>query len=63
MSKKNWCGKEMGKCCSGGGIYFLGLIGSAIYYIQTAGTFGQGVVGILKALVWPVFAIYHLLGL
>ena len=46
--------------CSGG-IYFLGFIGAAVYYIQTAVSFWEGVLGILKALVWPVFLIYELL--
>lgn len=36
-------------------------IGAAVYYIQQADTFGAGVVGILKALVWPAFLVYKLL--
>ncbi len=55
------CHKGTGAC--GGGIYFLGFIGAAVYYIQQSATFGQGVVGFLKALIWPVFLIYKLLGL
>ena len=46
----------------GGAVYGLGLIGAAFYYIQHAATFGAGVVGVLKALVWPAFVVYHLLG-
>ena len=62
------------KCCEGvgynkkkwhhhgggmfGGIYGLAFIGAAIYYVQQATTFGGGVVGILKALVWPAMLIY-----
>ncbi|MCK5149789.1 hypothetical protein KAJ87_02595 [Candidatus Pacearchaeota archaeon] len=46
----------------GGGIYFFGLIGAAIYYLQTATSFWGGVLGILKALVWPAILIYKLLG-
>jgi hypothetical protein len=42
-----------------GGIYFLGFIGALIFYLQT----GEGFVGFLKALVWPVFLVYKLLGL
>jgi len=62
---KNKQKKEMkncycGKC--GGGIYFLGFIGAAVYYIQQSATFWQGVVGVLKALVWPVFLVHKLLG-
>ncbi len=41
--------------------YGLGFIGAAVYYIQQAATFGEGVVGILKAFVWPAFLVYELL--
>ena len=48
---------------SGGGnaVYGLGLIGALVYYIQAADGFWGGVLGILKALVWPAFVIYDLL--
>ncbi len=39
-------------------IYGLGFIGSAIYFISAATSFGMGVVGFLKAIVWPVFLVY-----
>jgi hypothetical protein len=39
-------------------VYILGLIGAGVYYIGKAATFGAGVVGFLKALVWPAFLIY-----
>jgi len=42
-----------------GVIYGLGLIGAAIYFISTAATFWLGVLGFLKALVWPVFLVYE----
>lgn len=45
-----------------GGVYFLGFIGATVYYIQQSTTFWQGAVGILKALVWPAFLVYKLLG-
>ena len=44
-----------------GGTYFLGIIGAAVYYIQDSSGFWGGVVGFLKALVWPAFLIYELL--
>jgi hypothetical protein len=49
----------------GGGdaVYGLGLIGALVYYVQTADGFWAGVLGILKALVWPAFLTYHLLKL
>jgi hypothetical protein len=44
---------------SSGGAYFLGFIGAFIYYIQQAVTFGDGVIGFFKALVWPAMLVYH----
>ena len=48
---------------AGGGnaVYGLGLIGALIYYIQESDGFWSGVLGVLKALVWPVFVVYELL--
>lgn len=46
---------------SAGAVYGLGLIGAAIYYISTACTFWLGVLGFLKAIVWPVFLVYEAL--
>ena len=43
-----------------GGGWFLGFIGAVIYFLQTATSFGDGVVGVLKAIVWPAFLVYHL---
>lgn len=42
-------------------VYGIGIIGAAIYYIQAANGFWVGVLGILKALVWPAFLVYALL--
>ncbi len=44
----------------GGGFYFLTFIGTAIYYIGQAPNFWYGVLGILKALVWPAMLIYEI---
>ena len=43
------------------GLYFMGFIGAAIYYISTATDFWIGVVGVLKAIVWPAFLVYEAL--
>ncbi len=43
-------------------VYGMAFIGAAIYYIQQADTFGMGVLGVLKALMWPAVLIYQLLG-
>ncbi|HYD03523.1 MAG TPA: hypothetical protein VEC16_04445 [Alphaproteobacteria bacterium] len=45
----------------GGAFYALGFIGAAIYYISTATSFWTGVLGFLKAIVWPVFLVFGLL--
>lgn len=43
-----------------GGTYFLIFIGVAVYYIRQAESFWQGVLGILKAMVWPAFLAHKL---
>ncbi|MCK5044888.1 hypothetical protein KAR26_04155 [Candidatus Parcubacteria bacterium] len=43
----------------GSAVYCLGLIGAAVYFISNATTFWMGVVGFLKALVWPAFLAYY----
>ena len=52
-----------GKGGCGGCAYFLGVIGAAIYYISNATGFWMGVLGVLKALVWPVFIVMKILGM
>jgi hypothetical protein len=49
-----------GGAAAGGGIYGLGFIGAAIYFIGHAATFWLGVLGFLKALVWPAFLVWGL---
>ena len=66
-AKEECCGKghfmhHHGKH-SGGAIYGLGFIGAAVYYISTATGFWMGVLGFLKALVWPAFLVFGLLKL
>ena len=46
-----------------GGAYFLAMIGAAVYYLHTSYGFWGSVGALLKALVWPAFLVYHLLGL
>lgn len=46
---------------SGGAIYGLGIIGAAVYFIQHSDTFWGGVLGLLKAIVWPAVVIYKAL--
>jgi hypothetical protein len=44
---------------SSGAVYGLGLIGAAIYFISNATSFWTGVLGFLKAIVWPAFLVYE----
>lgn len=46
---------------SGGAVYGFGLIGAAIYFISQATTFWLGVLGLLKALVWPAILVFEAL--
>lgn len=47
--------KHSGGC---GGLYFLGFIGALVYFIQQATSFTDGLVGLLKAFIWPAFLIH-----
>ncbi len=53
--------REMHKTAPAGAVYGLGLIGAAVYFISHATGFWMGVLGFLKALVWPAFLVYDLL--
>lgn len=44
---------------AGDAVYALGMIGAAVYFISSATSFIAGVVGFLKALVWPAFLVYE----
>ncbi len=50
--------KWRGHGAMGGGIYFFAFVGVAVYYIQQSTTFWMGVLGFLKAIVWPAMLIY-----
>jgi hypothetical protein len=59
--KEGGCGVGYGRGGCGGALYGLGFLGAAIYYISTASGFWMGVLGVLKALVWPAFLVFELL--
>lgn len=68
VKAENWekyCGKPYKHWHKGGcgGFYFLTFIGAAVYYVQHSETFWMGVLGVLKALVWPALLMYELLKL
>jgi hypothetical protein len=42
-----------------GALYGLGFIGAAIYFISHSTGFWMGVIGFLKAIVWPALLVYE----
>jgi len=46
-----------------GWIYFLTIIGAAVYFIQHSTGFWWGVLGFFKAFIWPLFVVYKALWL
>lgn len=62
MENENNCCKSNNQAtATGGAVYGLGFIGAAIYFISAAGSFWAGVLGFLKAIVWPAFLVYEAL--
>ena len=51
--------QQIQKSAPSGAIYGLGLIGAAVFFISHATTFWMGVLGVLKAIVWPAFLVYE----
>ena len=51
--------KDVQQNAPAGAVYGLGFIGAAIYFIASATSFWIGVLGFLKAIVWPVFLVYE----
>lgn len=45
-----------------GFFFFLAYIGAAIYFIsESGGSFWGVILGLLQAIVWPVYVVYHVL--
>jgi hypothetical protein len=53
--------RGMSQASVGGGnaVYTLGLSGALAFFWQQADSFGQYLLAILKALVWPAFLVYE----
>lgn len=49
--------------CAGpaGAVYGLGFIGAAVFFISHATGLWMGVLGVLKAIVWPAILVYEIL--
>lgn len=42
-----------------GAVYGMGFIGAAVYFISAATSFWSGVLGFLKAVIWPALLVYE----
>ncbi len=51
--------KQVQSGAQSGAVYGLGFIGAAVYFISHATGFWMGVLGFLKAIVWPAFLVYE----
>jgi hypothetical protein len=51
--------KQMQGNTTSNAVYGLGFIGAAVYFISHAASFWIGVLGFLKAIVWPAFLVYE----
>ena len=50
---------EVQKNAPSSAVYGLGIIGAAVYFISSATGFWMGVLGFLKAIIWPAFLVYE----
>lgn len=55
------CNCNFSNSCKDGAVYGFGFIGALIYYISTATSFWMGVLGFLKAIIWPAMLVFHAL--
>jgi hypothetical protein len=51
--------KEIQSAGPAGAVYGFGLIGAAVFFISHATSFWMGVLGFLKAIVWPAILVYE----
>jgi len=54
-------GTDNGAAAGAGAVYGFGFFGAVIYYIQSATSFFDGLVGCFKALFWPGFLVFELM--
>lgn len=55
-------GNMVEKAGPSGFIFLLAYVGAAIYFISVSdGSFWGVIIGLLQAIVWPVYVVYHVL--
>lgn len=58
FKKRRKMKKEIQGNAPAGAVYGLGFVGAAIYFVSHATSFWVGVLGLLKAMLWPAFLVY-----
>jgi len=59
---KPWWKKERVSCHgSGSAIYGLGFLGALFYYVTTATSLWAGIIGVIKAILWPAVLVFELM--
>jgi hypothetical protein len=64
MEKKSFkykCKEQIKFQGTGGCFYFLGFLGALVYYVTTASSFWDAVLGFIKAIFWPGFIVYGMM--
>jgi len=59
--KEEECMKGYNNHGASGAVFGLGFVGALIYFMQKADSFWTVILGILKAIIWPVLVVYNLL--
>jgi hypothetical protein len=60
IKEKKIMKQKIQECAPGANaVYGLGFIGAAVYFISHATSFWIGLLGFLKAIVWPAFIVYE----
>ena len=46
-----------------GGVLFMAWVGALVYFVQQSVGFGEFILAVLKACVWPAYVVHSVLGL
>jgi len=52
---------QMQQGAQSGAVYGIGFVGAVVFFLSQASGFWMGVLGFLKAIVWPAFLVFEAL--